>query len=382
MAAQTNPFPRGVATGVAHCNRKAERDSLSQSVLAGEHTWLWARRRMGKTSLVAQVLADLQRHADAVAAATIDLLVVHDAPDFEAKLRAAVEQLTARIAAKDKQASRKLGKTFGAWRPEFSIGAMGLRVKLATPPEAVLSAADMLLALDRAAGVYGHRAVVVLDEFQQLAELKPSATGRGLEGAMRHAIERARNVTYVFAGSQRHLLASMFEDAERPLYRLCRKMTLGRIAPADYRAFIVRAGKRRWRRTVAAAVVEDILTVTTRHPYYVNALCGRLWRGDEPPTASAVLTAWRRIVDEDKSVVAGQLVRLPASQRALLKAIAQAPGGVAHPTSQAFLAPIRLPTSTGNRAKDSLEEDDLIRQEADGRWTLVDPVMAAHLATL
>lgn len=382
MSADASPFPLGVATGAAHCNRKAERESLVRSIRGGEHTWLWGRRRMGKTSLVAQALADVARGPQPVAAATLDLLVIHDAADFEARLRAAVEQLAAQLAAKDSQASRKLGRTLGAWRPEFTLSALGLRVKLAPPQEAVQGVADVLLALDSAAAAYRRRAVVVLDEFQQLGQLKPAAAQRSLEGAVRHAVERARHVSYLFAGSQRHLLAAMFEDAERPLYRLCRKMTLQRIAAADYHAFIRRAARRRWQKGVDRAVVDDVLAVSTRHPYYVNALCGRLWRRDEPPTASVVQSTWQQIVDEDKAIASGQLVRLPGSQRALLRAIAKTPGGVAHPASQAFLAPIRLPSSTGNRAKEALEEEDLIRQEQDGRWTLVDPVMASYLATL
>ena len=382
MSADASPFPLGVATGAAHCNRKAERRSLAHSIRGGEHTWLWGRRRMGKTSLVAQALADVARGPQPVAAATLDLLVIHDAADFEARLRAAVEQLAAQLAAKDVQASRKLGRTLGAWRPEFTLGALGMRVKLAPPQEAVQGVADVLLALDRTAAAYRRRAVVVLDEFQQLGQLKPAAAQRSLEGAVRHAVERARHVSYLFAGSQRHLLAAMFEDAERPLYRLCRKMTLQRIAAEDYHAFIRRAARRRWQKGVDRAVVDDVLAVSTRHPYYVNALCGRLWRRDEPPTAGAVRSAWRQIVEEDKAIAAGQLVRLPGSQRALLRAIARTPGGVAHPASQAFLTPIRLPTSTGNRAKEALEEEDLIRQEQNGRWTLVDPVMASYLATL
>ena len=70
------------------------------------------------------------------------------------------------------------------------------------------------------------------------------------------------------------------------------------------------------------------------------------------------------------------------SQRALLKAIAQAPAGVEHPASLEFLSPLRLPTSTGNRAKEVLEQEDLIRQDDEGRWTLVDRVTASCLRSL
>ncbi len=63
-------------------------------------------------------------------------------------------------------------------------------------------------------------------------------------------------------------------------------------------------------------------------------------------------------------------------------AIAHTDGGGAHPASLEFLSPIRLPTSTGNRAKEVLEQEDLIRRDDDGRWVLVDPVMASYLRTL
>ena len=240
----------------------------------------------------------------------------------------------------------------------------------------------MLLGLDRAAGMYRRRAVIVLDEFQQLGQLESGTARHGPEGAVRHAVERARNVTYLFAGSQRHLLASMFEDEDRPLYRLCRKMTLDRIGAADYRAFMRQAGISRWRSPVADAAIDRILAATTRHPYYVNALCARLWGGERPPSVEAVDAAWSRIVDEDKRVAAGRLVRLAPSQRALLKAVARTRGGVEHPTSLQFLSPLRLPTSTGNRAREVLEREDLIRRDDDGRWVLVDPVMTSYLRSL
>ena len=59
MSPEPNLFPLGVATGSAHCNRKEERAELAGNVLTGAHTWLWGQRRMGKTSLVEQVLQDL-----------------------------------------------------------------------------------------------------------------------------------------------------------------------------------------------------------------------------------------------------------------------------------------------------------------------------------
>ena len=382
MQAVRDLFPLGIATGPAHCNRTVERAELGRNILTGTHTWLWARRRMGKTSLLEQVGRDLA--GDGIAVAAVDLLVAHDASALEARLRAAVEQVSTRIAPKGRKAAAKFITVFRSLGPELSLGVgeMDLKVRLspADPPERGIT--ELLLGLDRAAAVSGRRVAVVLDEFQQLATLAPRAASRSLEGAIRHAVERAANVTYLFSGSRRHLLAAMFEDEARPLFRLCRKMTLDRIAEADYRDFLRRAGEARWSGGVESDAIARILAVTGRHPYYLNALCARLWRRRPAPEPRSVDDHWSRIVEEDGRAVAGRVFRLPASQRALLKAIAGADGGAAHPGSHGFLSAIRLPASTGNQAREALERDDLIRQEADGRWTLVDPVLSSYLRNL
>ena len=377
MAAGTDLFPLGIATGAAHCNRTKERAELSRNIAAGTHTWLWGHHRTGKTSLIEQVLQDLARTE--IAAATVDLLVAHDAEDLEGRLRTAVEAVSARIAPQGQKASQKLAEAFRSLSPEFSIGAMGLKIRLTPPGPPTRGITEMLLGLDRAAGMVGRRVVLVLDEFQQVSQLSPKTAPRSLEGAIRHAVERSGNVAYVFSGSQRHLLAGMFEDEERPLYRLCRKITLDRIGEADYRAFIQRASGTRWRQPVADDVIARILKLTERHPYYVNALCARLWGGELPPGLESVEAHWSRIVDEDGRVAAGRLRRLPVSQRAMLSAIAQPEVGVEHPGSHRFLSTLRLPASTANHARAALEQDDLIHQRRGGHWTLVDPVLSSYL---
>ena len=377
MPAGPDLFPLGIATGAAHCNRTEERAELSRNISAGTHTWLWGHRRTGKTSLIEQVLQDLTRTR--IAAATVDLLVAHDARDLEGQLRTAVEGVSARITPKGRTASQKLAEAFRALAPEFSFGAMGLKVRLAPPGPPERGITEMLLGLDRAAGMVQRRVVLVLDEFQQLSQLSPKTAPRSLEGAIRHAVERSGNVTYLFSGSQRHLLAGMFEDEERPLYRLCHKITLDRISEADYRAFIQQASGTRWRQPVTDDVIARILKFTARHPYYVNALCARLWGGSLPPGIESVDVHWSRIVDEDGRVAVGRLLRLPPSQRAILKAIARSDEGVEHPGSHQFLSSLRLPTSTGNHARVALEQDDLIHRHGHGRWTLVDPVMSWYL---
>ncbi len=376
--ATKNLFPLGVATGAAHCNRKAEREALKSNIQHGTHTWLWARRRMGKTSLIEQVLAELKRARPGVPSVTVDLNVVHDAESLEAKIRGAAAALGVALLPKKQNPHKLLAGAFADFRPEFSVGGPGLKMTLRAPAKPADGIAEVLLALDAAARQAARRAVFVLDEFQQLSGLYYGQADTTLEGAIRHAVERATHISYVFCGSHRSLLADLFENPDRPLYRHCQKMTLHRIAADDYAGFLQGAAKARWGRALAEPVTGAVLSLTHRHPYYVNALCAELWRLSKPPGMAELSATWQQLVAQDSARVAQAVRRLSATQRAMLRGIAVR-DQVAQPTSREFLAWIRLSASTGNAAKRVLEEEDLIRQTDDQHWELVDPIMKEYI---
>ncbi len=376
--ATKNLFPLGIATGAAHCNRTDEQKMLRENLRNGTHTWLWARRRMGKTSLVEQVLGDLSRGRPSIPSVKLDLNVVHDAESLETKIRRESAELGVGVVPRRQKPQKLLQIAFDAFRPEFSVGAMGLRMALRAPETPATGISDVLLALDAAARAVDRRAVFVLDEFQQLTSLSYGRSDITLEGAIRHAVERATHISYVFSGSQRHLLADMFENPDRPLYRHCQKMVLERIGQSDYEKFLEKASRARWSKRLDDGIANRILDLTYRHPYYVNALCSRLWQKATPPSVEEVTETWAAIVAEDAAFVAHQVRTLSATQRAMLVGMA-VDGRVEHPTGREILSRCRLSASTGSLAKDVLETEDLIRQNEDGRWELVDPVMAEYI---
>lgn len=104
------------------------------------------------------------------------------------------------------------------------MGPMGLTIRPTPSGPPTRGITVMLLGLDRAAGMVGRPVVLVLDEFQQLSPLSPRTAPRGLEGTIRHAVERSGNVAYVFSGRQRHLPAGC--SRMRSGYRLYSKITL------------------------------------------------------------------------------------------------------------------------------------------------------------
>ncbi|MEM7705614.1 MAG: hypothetical protein AAF358_08690 [Pseudomonadota bacterium] len=333
---------------------------------------------MGKTSLIEQVLGELSRGRPVVPSVKLDLNVVHDAESLEERIRDGAARLGVALMPQGRKHRAALVSAFRQFAPELSVGAPGLSLRLRAPEAVAPGISDVLLALDEVAGSYGRRGVMVLDEFQQITSLTYGASKFTLEGAIRHAVERARHITYVFSGSERRLLQEMFEQPDRPLYRHCEKMTLKRIDQPHYQAFLDRASQVRWNRSFPAVLTELIMALTFRHPYYVNALCSRLWDLARQPSEDDVRTTWQNITEQDEALVSYLVRNLSATQRAMLVGIALA-GSIEHPTGRSFLASLRLSTSTGNVAKDVLEDHDLIRYTEDGRWELVDPIMQAYI---
>lgn len=368
-------FPLGIATGAAFCNRDAERQRLSDNIISGTHTWLMGVRRFGKTSLVAQVTGELDRkRKPKVHSETVDLFVVHNVRALDALLRDAVGRLIAGFLPRNKRVLGKLATVFAAFKPELTLSDDGVKLKLFSGDPGVQSIQRLLEALDEAAAQYQRRAVLVIDEFQQITQIDTRHT---IEGAIRSVAQRTQALSFVFLGSERSLLAQMFEDRKRPLYRLCRKMELGRIGAEDYRQFMQQAAQVRWSKRVNEDAIAAILDVTDRHPFYVNALCRELWMSARPPSPDAVQKAWQSLLGRERHQAYQAMMALANAQRAVLSALAMNPTD--SPTAQSYLGQFGIAGSTMVQAIEVLIEKDFLRRNEQGYYEIIDPLVKGFL---
>jgi AAA+ ATPase superfamily predicted ATPase len=372
-------FPRGIATGRAFCNREQERAVLSAHILAARprHTWISARRRHGKSSLIAQVLLDLKSKRRRVEHASLDVFVVHNLKTLDEALREAIGTLSGRLLPRRKRALDYLGKAFASFRPELALGAGGVKLKLSGDAPSAARIDAMLRALDEAAAHYETRGVLVIDEFQQIARLDE---GHAVEGALRSVAQSARALSFVFLGSERTLLAQMFENRDRPLYMLCKHLELGRIATPAYGRFLNDAARLQWHAPLDEAVLGAILTATARHPFYVNALARALWDGRGPPTLQSVEEAWAALLAEESERFKAQLLSIPHLTRAVFKELSASP--TATPTAQSVLTALELSVGTVSGAVKWLEERDLLWRDDEEVLRPVDPLMGLYLQGL
>ena len=71
---------------------------------------------------------------------------------------------------------------------------------------------------------------VVFDEFQECAKYSE----QGFEKRLRKEIQGHRNISYIFSGSQKHILIQMFNSAKHAFYKMARSYPLQKIEIYHY----------------------------------------------------------------------------------------------------------------------------------------------------
>ncbi len=366
-----NIFPSGIAEGDDFCNRIVERERLAAHILGIRHTVLIAPRRYGKTSLIRQTLIDKD-----FIYVWVDFLSVTNKEDIENKISKACKELILKLAPELKKIGRQAKELIKSMSPELNLSAMGQSLSLHLTSTDKVAIDTILLEIDEYAQKTGKKAVVVFDEFQQISEIKENES---VEALIRHAVERSKAITYIFSGSNRHMLSKMFSKSNRPLYRLCQAMVLDRIGKSHYSKFLNKAAQEQWKRGLSDGVIDVILDLTECHPFYVNALCGELWiKGIFPETEDQVKETWECYIDAHKSIIVADMVNLALNQKRIIKILAQV--ATKEPFGSDFCLRTKLSNSSVQRAVASLLLKDIIYVNAQGEYCLLDPALKCYLS--
>jgi AAA+ ATPase superfamily predicted ATPase len=359
-------FPQGIATDDAFCNREIERAAIKASIESHEHIVLIAPRRYGKSSLITQVLKE-----NNFPGACMDLFFVLTQAEVTKAITESVSKIISSLLPKTKLAGKKLVDSIIAFNPKLTINILGQKVEINTKQTTEKTISELLLALDHVSKKEKKPCVIVFDEFQQVGELKEN---HAIEAAIRHAVERSTYVSYIFCGSKRHLLNEMFSDKSRPLYHLCDLMTMNRIETQSYQKFINKMAKNKWKQYLNEDIISEILFLTENHPYYVNALCRRLWRSEELITLAEVRNNWDSYVIQQGVWIADDLSRLTLNRKKVITAIAYQP--THEPQSQAFSDKVGLNPSGIKKALMDLNKLDMIYRDDKGYYRVLDPAIS------
>lgn len=365
-------FPLGIASGSSFCNRKQETDLLVENLKAGKHTLLMATRRYGKSSLALHAIKQ-----SGIPCVEMDFYMARNEKIIESYILNGVIEAIGKSVGPVEKLIASIKKYVKKLKPKLDIGASAIKLELTTEPEidSATNVKEGLLLLECLLEEKQKKIVLLMDEFQNVGVI---AKGIGIEGAIRHVAQKTKYLTIIFSGSNRKLLGTMFEDDTRPLYKLCWKLTLGRIAEEDYVKHIQKAARAAWKKDLDIQIIQQIFLLSERHPYYLNKLCDKLWTyfDKKTPTMEDVNSIWKDILEEEKSDAVKEISLLSLGQKSVLFHIAK--GHTTLLTSKDTIIELELSSSSILTALDALEEKDMIEKLESG-YRIINPVVRYYV---
>lgn len=361
-----NPFVFGtVVSGDNFTDRKDELKEFVTDLEAGTNLIIFSPRRYGKTSLMMKVIEELKKKD--IICAYVDLFPATSKERL-------IEIFTNSIARAKGNKLHEIVDTVKEYIPGFKIVIRpdagkgienSLEIELTKNKKDTDEMLNRLYDLpEKIAKKKKKRIVVIFDEFQEITNID----GDEIERSLRTKIQHHKSASYVFMGSQRHLLDQIFTDKNRPMYRIGKPVNLNKISYKEFFSFI----KDRFTGTnlvIETEMIDHILQLTDSHPYYTQQLCHEIWNvcqanNDKQVKKEFIVTAKEQVMKNQNYAYTSMWASVKGKQRALL-----------HAMSVFHLAPIYSSdfrtkfnlgaASTVQKAVQLLEEKGLIERDSD-----------------
>lgn len=368
MKKPDNPFPISGFMGKKwFCDREAELSELKDHLHNGRNVVLYAWRRMGKTALIQCLFksAESKRDTDTV---YVDLLAARNMQDAIRAITLAIHEKFGKtqsgISAAMQRLLANLGLSVGfdpvTGQPEISFGYHRTEA-----PERSFQALGEFLS--------GHKkdVVVALDEFQQVTDFEES----NAEAMFRSWIQQFPGIRFIFSGSHRGMMVSMFAERNRPFYQSAQLMALDPIPLEKYTPFIQRHFQSH-NKSIDTEIITRLYKWSRGQTYCVQLICNNLFGNSNNVSEQDLLDTYKRIIDQEKPIFANYQKILTHSQWALLRATAKEEP-LKNPHSKDFLARYSLgAASSVQTSLASLIKKELIIE--DGGEYLVHDVLLSR----
>ena len=116
-------------------------------------------------------------------------------------------------------------KVTGSFDPVTGLPTLSASIKPRETPQYLEKALQVLESYAEK-----QKLLVTFDEFQEIAKYSE----KGFEKRLRKVIQGHRNISYIFSGSQKHILIQMFDSAKHAFYKMARSYPLQKIRTYHY----------------------------------------------------------------------------------------------------------------------------------------------------
>ncbi|MFN8207712.1 MAG: hypothetical protein U0T82_09965 [Bacteroidales bacterium] len=371
-AIYTNPFVTGGYSGPEFfCDRQSETQHLIKAIRSKRNVTLISLRRMGKTGLLKHIKHLLDQEKRSIEVIYIDLLPTMNGNDM---LNAMASALL-RAKQHDKSVFEKLMGLLASLRPKLGYdqfsGQPSLELQIQSPADIKLGMGHLLEFISG----FKRDILFLIDEFQQITWYPE----KNMEQLLRTIIQSYPSISFIFSGSNKHMLETMFSATGRPFYQSAELMYLDTIPEAEYSEFISQkftSGNKK----VSEDAISTILKWTRSHTFYVQHTCNLLYESaSDEINIQLINQTFEYILNSYEPLFAGYRKLLPAHQYKLLQAIA-VENGIEKPTSGSFIHRYNLTSASSVKGSlKALEEKEMIVFTGK-QWYVYDVFFANWLA--
>lgn len=334
------------------CDREKELSLLHEHLSNGRNTVLHAWRRLGKTSLIKRLEEDLESSGkwDCI---YVDLLGTRNTEDAIKSLIRGVYQ--------------KYGKNSVSFLRSFLQLMGGLGISLKFDP---ISGSPELEAgfsprhpVDESLNEIGNFLVkkkknilLIMDEFQQMTKYDTQGIA---EAQFRTFMQDFPQIRFLYSGSERNTIGTMFLSPKRPFYKGSTLMGLEPIPKEQYFPFI-RNHFENDAQHIDNDILESMYAWSRGQTYCMQHLCNRMYASPGENSLEKLKKIQDQILNEESPVFSNYANLLTITQWQVLKAIAHAEPLKNH-QSKAFLQQFQLGASSSvATAIKSLTEKEIV----------------------
>lgn len=346
------------------CDRRQETVQLSEEIANGNNVALIATRRMGKSGLIQHYFSQPQIQSEYYTF-FIDIYDTQSLRELVLKLS---REILVRLQPYGSRALKRFWDCMRSLQAGISFSPTGepsFNVQVGEIQTGMATLDEIFQYLELA----NRPCIVAIDEFQQISNYPE----KNIEATLRTYVQQCHNAQFIFAGSQRHTMSSMFTSAARPFFQSVSIMHLDSIDMVQYDIFAKALFEEGGRR-LAGGVTSKVYALTRGITWYTQKLFNTLYAhtpvGDECGLAD-VDEALDYVIKTQSYSYEETMFRMPEKQKMVLIALAKN-GPSQAITSSAFLRKFGLPSaSTVQSAVRGLLEKDFVTYER-GIYTVYD----------
>ena len=262
-----NPFYYGqIVKDENFCRRPELVDNLGGNIKRGQNVYIQGERRTGKSSLIFETIRKLKK----IRLIYVDLLEVKSSDDFLKRVVMAVVSME-KSARFFEQIFQKLAhiRPIASVDPLTGLPTLTIDAAVELKPDSIPGVLDLVSSYHSKAKPL----VVVFDEFQDVLNLKDARQTLAL---LRSKVQFQSDIAYVFAGSIRNKMDSIFNDPDSAFFKAAIPIQVGSLKNETFQKFIIgkfETGKRR----IKPETLDSIFDICFQIPGDIQQLCGALW---------------------------------------------------------------------------------------------------------